>query len=130
MALIMAGHYAVGLLRSASTRQIPASRCLGRAQAAVRANLREHSLRWCGRIAGGFLRSLLHEVRHAAAIGNHRFHVATEIGRPVSVYPINLTLASALASTLLTLAARFISELLLCRRQRVVRAAARDCPIC
>ena len=59
-------------------------------------------------LAGGFLAfaSGIEEYGTPLVIGNRIGFpvVSTEIGRLVSVYPINLTLASALASTLLALA--------------------------
>jgi iron(III) transport system permease protein len=59
-------------------------------------------------LAGGFLAfaSGIEEYGTPLVIGNRIGFpvVSTEIGRLVSVYPINLTLASALASTLLVLA--------------------------
>lgn len=76
-------------------------------------------------LAGGFLAfsSAIEEYGTPLVIGNRIGFpvIATEIGRLVSVYPINLTLASGLASTLLLLAGSlyFLSHL----AQRSARAA-------
>src|SRR5262249_57882259 len=69
-------------------------------------------------LAGGFLAFAagIEEYGTPLVIGNRIGFpvIATEIGRLVSVYPINLTLASGLASTLLSLASAvyFFSYLL------------------
>jgi iron(III) transport system permease protein len=114
MALIMAGHYAplVYFAVRAQIAKIPASllwaaRICGASPSQSSANVLLPLLR-PALFAGGFLAfaSGIEEYGTPLVIGNRIGFpvIATEIGRLVSVYPINLTLASGLASSLLALA--------------------------
>jgi iron(III) transport system permease protein len=124
MAMIMAGHYAplVYFAVRAQIAKIPASllwaaRICGASPSKSSATVLLPLLR-PALFGGGFLAfaSGIEEYGTPLVIGNRIGFpvIATEIGRLVSVYPINLTLASALASTLLALAGAvyFISYIL------------------
>lgn len=124
MALIMAGHYSplVYFAVRAQIARIPASllwaaRICGANSSKTCASILVPLVR-PALFAAGFLAfaSGIEEYGTPLVIGNRIGFpvIATEIGRLVSVYPINLTLASALASTLLALggAVFFLSYLL------------------
>ena len=114
MSLLMAAHYAplVYFAARAQIERIPTSLLwaaqisganLGKIIALILFPITLPAL-----LAGGFLAfaSGIEEYGTPLVIGNRIGFpvISTEIGRLVSVYPINLTLASALASTLLALA--------------------------
>jgi iron(III) transport system permease protein len=114
MALLMAAHYApiVYFAARAQIARIPASLLwAGQISGADAKKIISEILlpmTLPALLAGGFLAfaSGIEEYGTPLVIGNRIGFpvVSTEIGRLVSVYPINLTLASALASTLLSLA--------------------------
>jgi iron(III) transport system permease protein len=114
MALLMAAHYApiVYFAARAQIARIPASLLwAGQISGADAKKIISQILlpmTLPALLAGGFLAfaSGIEEYGTPLVIGNRIGFpvVSTEIGRLVSVYPINLTLASALASTLLSLA--------------------------
>jgi iron(III) transport system permease protein len=114
MSLLMAAHYApiVYFAARAQIARIPTSLLWAGQTSGANAG---KILTWIllpltrpALLAGGFLAfaSGIEEYGTPLVIGNRIGFpvISTEIGRLVSVYPINLTLASALASTLLALA--------------------------
>ena len=140
MALVMAVHYAplVYFAMRAQLAKIPASLLwAGKIAGASSWNIIwriQLPLAMPALLAGGFLAfaSGIEEFGTPLVIGNRIGYpvISTEIGRLVSVYPINLTLASALASTLLVLAGGvyFVSYLVQRARRTSSHASMRAVP--